>query len=46
MLVYSMVSCLRCRDDANKAIEKLNGFGYDNLILRVEHAAPRADRPA
>jgi hypothetical protein len=35
-----------CRDDANKAIEKLNGFGYDNLILRVEHAAPRADRPA
>jgi translation initiation factor 3 subunit G len=33
------------RDDANRAIEKLNGFGYDNLILRVEYAAPRTERP-
>lgn len=33
------------RDDANRAIEKLNGYGYDNLILRVEYAAPRAERP-
>ena len=37
--------CAACRDDANRAIEKLNGFGYDNLILRVEYAAPRAERP-
>lgn len=33
------------RDDANRAIEKLDGYGYDNLILRVEYAAPREDRP-
>ncbi|XP_060207926.1 uncharacterized protein LOC132635512 [Lycium barbarum] len=30
------------REDADKAINKLNGYGYDNLILRVEWAAPRA----
>ena len=34
-----------CREDANRAIEKLDGYGYDNLILRVEYAAPREDRP-
>ncbi|KAK4728091.1 hypothetical protein R3W88_021079 [Solanum pinnatisectum] len=30
------------REDALRAINKLNGYGYDNLILRVEWAAPRA----
>ncbi|CAL5424469.1 unnamed protein product [Camellia sinensis] len=30
------------KEDAEKAINKLNGYGYDNLILRVEWAAPRA----
>ena len=29
--------------DAQRAIDKLDGFGYDNLILRVEWAAPRAE---
>lgn len=26
------------RDDAQRAIEQLNGYGYDNLILHVEWA--------
>mmetsp|Transcript_115125 Transcript_115125/g.304011 ORF Transcript_115125/g.304011 Transcript_115125/m.304011 type:complete len:296 (-) Transcript_115125:130-1017(-) len=30
------------RSDAEKAIEKLNGHGYDNLILQVQFAKPRA----
>ncbi|KAK9827377.1 hypothetical protein WJX81_003907 [Elliptochloris bilobata] len=30
--------------DAQRAIEKLDGYGYDNLILRVELAQPRAER--
>jgi translation initiation factor 3 subunit G len=34
---YAFVSFDR-RDDAQKALEHLNGFGYDNLILRVEWA--------
>jgi translation initiation factor 3 subunit G len=31
------------RDDAQRAIDKLDGYGYDNLILRVEWAAPRTE---
>lgn len=31
------------RDDAQRAISKLNGYGYDNLILRVEWATPRTN---
>lgn len=30
------------REEAQRAINKLNGYGYDNLILRVEWATPRA----
>lgn len=30
------------RDDAQKAIDVLNGHGYDNLILQVQWAKPRA----
>ncbi|KAF2537029.1 hypothetical protein F2Q70_00006571 [Brassica cretica] len=29
------------REDAQRAISTLNGYGYDNLILRVEWATPR-----
>lgn len=32
------------KDDGQRAINKLNGFGYDNLILKVEWAAPREPR--
>eukprot|EP00199_Chlamydomonas_sp_CCMP681_P002787 CAMPEP_0119106964 /NCGR_PEP_ID=MMETSP1180-20130426/7835_1 /TAXON_ID=3052 ORGANISM="Chlamydomonas cf sp, Strain CCMP681" /NCGR_SAMPLE_ID=MMETSP1180 /ASSEMBLY_ACC=CAM_ASM_000741 /LENGTH=309 /DNA_ID=CAMNT_0007092379 /DNA_START=21 /DNA_END=950 /DNA_ORIENTATION=- len=34
------------RDEGERALKALNGFGYDNLILRLEWAAPRAERPA
>lgn len=34
----------RAREDAVRAINKLDGYGYDNLILRVEWATPRTDR--
>lgn len=30
------------KEDAQKAIDKLNGHGYDNLILQVNWAKPRA----
>ncbi|KAL5580916.1 hypothetical protein UlMin_013358 [Ulmus minor] len=30
------------KEDAQRAINKLNEYGYDNLILRVEWATPRA----
>ena len=33
------------REDAEKCIEKLNGYGYDNLILHVEWAKPSTDKP-
>jgi len=33
------------RADAQAAIDKLNGYGYDNLILQVEWAKPREDKP-
>ncbi|OVA00299.1 RNA recognition motif domain [Macleaya cordata] len=31
------------KEDAERAINKLNGYGYDNLILKVEWATPRAN---
>lgn len=34
------------RDDAQKAIDRLDGHGYANLILRVGFAKPREDAPA
>lgn len=33
------------RTEAQNAIDKLNGHGYDNLILHVEWAKPREDKP-
>jgi len=32
------------RADAEKAVSKLNGHGYDNLILHVEFAKPREEK--
>jgi len=33
------------REDAQKALEKLNGYGYGNLILQIEWAKPREQNP-
>jgi hypothetical protein len=41
--LFAFVSCRACREDGAKAIEALNGFGYDHLVLAVEwakYAAP------
>jgi translation initiation factor 3 subunit G len=32
------------KEDAQRAINKLNGYGYANLILSVSWAEPRAER--
>ncbi len=32
------------KEDAQSAVDKLNGWGYDNLILAVEWAKPQAPR--
>ncbi|CAH8270202.1 unnamed protein product [Arabidopsis lyrata] len=37
---FGFVSFVR-REDAQRAINTLNGYGYDNLILRVEWATPK-----
>jgi translation initiation factor 3 subunit G len=37
-----------CKEDARRAIEKLDGWGYDHLILKVEWAInyrPRGEAP-
>ncbi|KAI3679910.1 hypothetical protein L2E82_50890 [Cichorium intybus] len=39
---FGFVNFVR-RDEGERAIAKLNGYGYDNLILSVEWAAPRAN---
>lgn len=40
---FAFVNFMR-REDAARAIQKLNGYGYDNLILHVEWAQPREQR--
>ncbi|KAI8014839.1 Eukaryotic translation initiation factor 3 subunit G-B [Camellia lanceoleosa] len=35
---YGFVNFI-CKEDVERAIEKLNGYGYDNLILSVEWSA-------
>lgn len=41
---FGFVNFMHC-EDATRAMERLDGHGYDNLILRVEKAAPRPERP-
>ena len=45
-IICTFINCLVVfpREDAAKDIDKLDGYGYDNLILRVEWAQPRAER--
>ncbi|KAF6136180.1 hypothetical protein GIB67_001589 [Kingdonia uniflora] len=31
------------KEDAERTINMLNGYGYDNLIVRVEWATPRSN---
>jgi translation initiation factor 3 subunit G len=33
------------REDAERAIKVLNGYGYAHLVLQVDWAQPRAERP-
>ncbi len=40
---FAFVNFVR-KDDAARAIQKLNGYGYANLILHVEWAQPREQR--
>lgn len=36
---FAFISFIR-REDAQRAIDKLDGYGYDNLILHLEWARP------
>ena len=41
---FAFISYLS-RESAQMAIDKLNGYGYDNLILHVEFSKPREEDP-
>lgn len=41
---FGFVNFVR-REEAIKAVERLNGYGYANLILTVEFAQDRGERP-
>ena len=44
MFYISHVSRSAFREDGERAIRTLNGYGYGHLILKVEWAAPREAR--